>query len=588
VTLAGIDPATQGVARRDADALDASAGPAIAATGFGWTYRGSGEPAVRDVSFVLPRGRALLVLGPSGSGKSTLALAIAGLVPHAIPGTLAGSLVVDGLDVATTPAPVLGDRVGIVFQDPAAGIVLGRVADEVAFGLENRGWPLERMRRRVPEALALAGLAGFEDRGTSALSGGEQQRLAIAGALAAEPGIVVLDEPTANLDPPGMASVFARLGDLVAGRARTVVVVEHRLDAVLPFADRVLALDASGAQLAEGAPDEVGERWAAELDRAGAWLPTAWRRHVPRPHPVVLPVAEVAATAAASEAGIGSGGDRAADGRAVLVADHLGIPDRTVTAGPGRMLLDGISLRVARGERVALVGPNGAGKSTLLLALAGLLRPSVGSVRTSTASGDLRDPARLRPAEIAEALALVFQEPEIAFVGRTVAEEVAAGARAPGVPPVRPSGDVAGGPPVGGPDADPAAAGDALVASLLDRFGLTELAGREPHALSRGEQRRLSVAAACVRAPGLLLLDEPTYGMDRRATDAVVDLLDEARRDGGAQVVATHDPRLLPSCDRVVALDAGRVVFVGDVAAFFADPPYTPAAPWRAEAGADG
>jgi energy-coupling factor transport system ATP-binding protein len=546
VTLPGTGTADAGVAARDAVPAAADAGPAIAASGFGWTYRGSGGPAVRDVTFVLPRGRTLLVLGPSGSGKSTLALAIAGLVPHAIPGTLAGSLVVDGLDVATTPAPVLGDRVGIVFQDPAAGIVLGRVADEVAFGLENRGWPLERMRMRVPEALALAGLAGFEDRGTAALSGGEQQRLAIAGALAAEPGIVVLDEPTANLDPPGMASVFARLGDLVATREHTVVVVEHRLDAVLPFADRVLALDASGAQLAEGAPDEVGERWAAELDRAGAWLPTAWRRHLRRPHPSVLPV----------------DGGRAptADDRPTLVAVGLGIPDRTVAAGPGRMLLDGISLRVVRGERVALVGPNGAGKSTLLLALAGLLRPSTGSVRVAAASGDLRDPAGLRSAEVADALALVFQEPEIAFVGRTVAEEVAAGIRAGG-------------------------ARDPLVASLLHRFGLAGLAEREPHALSRGEQRRLSVAAACVRAPGLLLLDEPTYGMDRRATDAVVDLLDEVRRDGGAQVVATHDPRLLPSCDRVVALDAGRVVFDGAVAAFFADPPYTPAAPWRAEVG---
>ncbi len=250
-----------------------------------------------------------------------------------------------------------------------------------------------------------------------------------------------------------------------------------------------------------------------------------------------------------------------------------------MTAGPGRMLLDGISLRVARGERVALVGPNGAGKSTLLLALAGLLHPSTGSVRVATASGDLRDPARLRPAEVADALALVFQEPEIAFVGRTVAEEVGAGARAERVPPTGPAGNAVGG---------PSGTRDALVASLLGRFGLAGLAGREPHALSRGEQRRLSVAAACVRTPGLLLLDEPTYGMDRRATDAVVDLLDEARRDGGAQVVATHDPRLLPSCDRVVALDAGRVVFDGAVAAFFADPPYTPAAPWRAGAGSDG
>ena len=547
-----------GSASRAEPGVAPAAGVAIAASGFGWTYRGSTAPAVRDVTFAAARGSTLLVLGPSGSGKSTLALAIGGLVPHAIPGVLAGSLSVDGLDVATTPAPVLGDRVGIVFQDPAAGIVLGRVADEVAFGLENRAWPLERMRARVPEALAVTGLAGFEDRGTSALSGGEQQRLAIAGALAAEPGIIVLDEPTANLDPPGMASVFARLGDLVARRDRTVVVVEHRLDAVLPFADRVLALDASGAQLAEGPPDEVGERWAAELDRAGAWLPTAWRRHLPRPHPVpvVPPPAErhPAVTPAMTRSNAAPPAPGDAD-RPVLFADRLCVPDRTTSAGPGRRLLDDVSLAVRRGERVALVGPNGAGKSSLLLALAGLLRPSSGSVRVADGDGDLRDPAALRSTEVADVLALVFQEPEIAFVGRTVVEEVAAGARH-------------------GPSSAP-------VAALLERFGLTALADRGPYALSRGEQRRLSVAAACIRGPGLLLLDEPTYGMDRRATDAVVSVLDEARRDGGAQVVATHDPRLLPSCDRVVALDAGRVVFDGTVAGFFHAPPYDPADPWR-------
>jgi energy-coupling factor transporter ATP-binding protein EcfA2 len=544
---------------------------AIEAHGFGWTYRGSTAPALRGVDLVLGRGEVLLVLGPSGSGKSTLALAIAGLVPHAIPGTATGTLVVDGLDTATTPAPVLGDRVGIVFQDPASGIVLGRVSDEVAFGLENRGWPLERMRARVPAALALAGLSGFEERGTAALSGGEQQRLAIAGALAAEPSIVVLDEPTANLDPPGMASVFARLADLVAGRDRAVVVVEHRLDAVLPFADRVLVLDGTGGMLAEGPPAEVGERWAADLERMGAWIPTAWRRHIGRPFAVPDPGA-----ASSPDAGPAAGrADPTAAGARptppVLLAhpvlpvppvarvDRLSVADPTVAAGPGRRLLADISFEVHAGERVALVGPNGAGKSSLLLALAGILRPSSGTVRIASPAGGAVDPARLRSSDLADSLALVFQEPEIAFVGRTVRDEVAAGARL-------------------------GAGRDAVVDGLLDRFDLARYAARDPRALSRGEQRRLSVAAACVREVRLLLLDEPTYGMDRRATDDVVRLLDAARRGGAAQVLATHDPRLLPSCDRVVGLDSGRIVFDGTVTAFLEAPPYEPPGPWRSEA----
>lgn len=531
---------------------------AIEARGFGWTYRGSTAPALRGVDLVLGRGEVLLVLGPSGSGKSTLALAIAGLVPHAIPGTATGTLVVDGLDTSTTPAPVLGDRVGIVFQDPASGIVLGRVCDEVAFGLENRGWPLERMRARVPAALALAGLAGFEERGTAALSGGEQQRLAIAGALAAEPSIVVLDEPTANLDPPGMASVFARLADLVAGRDRAVIIVEHRLDAVLPFADRVLVLDGTGAMLAEGPPAETGERWAADLDRMGAWIPTAWRRHLGRP--VVVP-----GPAAPSSSGARQAAPHAVPAPPVAFAppvarlDGLSVADPTVAAGPGRRLLADIPFEVHAGERIALVGPNGAGKSSVLLVLAGILAPSSGTVRVASPAGEAVDPARLRSSDLADSLALVFQEPEIAFVGRTVRDEVAAGAR-------------------------PGTGRDALVDGLLDRFDLARYADRDPRALSRGEQRRLSVAAACVREVRLLLLDEPTYGMDRRATDEVVRLLDATRRGGAAQVLATHDPRLLPSCDRVVGLDSGRVVFDGTVAAFLEAPPYEPPDPWRLEA----
>ncbi len=538
---------------------------AIEARGFGWSYRGSTAPALRGVDLALGRGEVLLVLGPSGSGKSTLALAIAGLVPHAIPGTATGTLVVDGLDTSTTPAPVLGDRVGIVFQDPASGIVLGRVSDEVAFGLENRGWPLERMRARVPAALALAGLSGFEERGTAALSGGEQQRLAIAGALAAEPSIVVLDEPTANLDPPGMASVFARLADLVAGRDRAVVVVEHRLDAVLPFADRVLVLDGTGGMLAEGPPAEVGERWAADLDRMGAWIPTAWRRHIARPFAVPGPDAASSSDArpAARRTDPTAGGTMPTPtvlpAPPVARVDRLSVADPTVAAGPGRRLLADISLEVHAGERVALVGPNGAGKSSLLLVLAGILRPSSGTVSIASPAGEAIDPARLRPSDLADSLALVFQEPEIAFVGRTVRDEVAAGAR-------------------------PGAGRDALVDGLLDRFGLTRYADRDPRALSRGEQRRLSVAAACVREVRLLLLDEPTYGMDRRATDDVVRLLDAARREGAAQVLATHDPRLLPSCDRVVGLDSGRIVFDGTVAAFLGAPPFDPPDPWRSEA----
>ena len=553
---------------------------AVEARGFGWSYRGRERPALAGIELRLDPGALLLVVGPSGSGKSTLALALAGLIPHAIPGTWVGRLVVDGLDVAATPAPVIGERVGVVFQDPETGIVLDRVADEIAFGLENRGWELQQMRARVPEALALAGLAGFEGRRTANLSGGEQQRLAIAGALAPEPGLLVLDEPTANLDPPGMAAVFERLGALAARRDRTIVVIEHRLDAVLPIADRVLAIGADGRQLAFGPPDEVGASVAAELDRLGAWVPAAWHRYLARPVAVAAAGVPIRAPIGAA-VGVPIGGPPGATGVGAVVARaaDVTVPDRTVAAGPGRDILHGVSLEIRAGERVALVGPNGAGKSSLLFVLAGILRPSSGGVGvldpgaspagSPAASpalshvsspvpgpdGDapLADPARMPPRRVPSALGLLFQDPEVGFVGRTVAAEVAAGGRAS-------SG------------------------ALLERFGLQGLADEDPYRLSRGEQRRLSVAAACASAPTLLLLDEPTYGLDRRATDAVVAMLDELRAEGQAQVVATHDPRLLPACHRVIALDIGRIAFDGSVAAFLAAPPYDPRDPWRAAA----
>jgi energy-coupling factor transport system ATP-binding protein len=224
--------------------------PGLEAIGFGWTYAGATRPAVDGLDFRLEPGRLLLVLGPSGSGKSTLARAIAGLVPHVLPGEWRGSVRVGSAEVAATPARFLGERVGLVFQDPDSQIVMGRVDDEVAFGLENRGWPRPAMLARVPDAIAQVGLAGLERRTTATLSGGEKQRLAVAGVLAPAPGLLVFDEPTANLDPPGMHAVFGLLADLTARRRHTIVLIEHRLEAALPLADEVLLLDDRGRQLA--------------------------------------------------------------------------------------------------------------------------------------------------------------------------------------------------------------------------------------------------------------------------------------------------------------------------------------------------
>jgi energy-coupling factor transport system ATP-binding protein len=505
--------------------------PPVVAEGLRWTYRGAARPALDGLDFRLEGGQVLLVLGPSGSGKSTLARALAGIVPHALPGSWAGRLAVGSDEVPATSAARLGQRVGLVFQDPESQLVMPCVEDEVAFGLENRGWGRPAMLRRVPEALALAGLAGFERRSSRALSGGEQQRLALAGVLAPLPSLLVFDEPTANLDPPGMHAFFARLGELAARRGQTLVVIEHRLAAALPLADRVLLLDESGRQLAYGPPETVGPSHAADLERSGGWVPAAWAGVGASPLPTPAPRPPSAAGAA-------------------IVARLEGATVRYGRGSEAQAALDGIDLAVRAGERVALVGPNGSGKSTLLFVLAGARRPAAGTALVRDADGALQDPRGLSPAALPELVGLAFQDPEIGFVGRTVAQEV----------------------------------GSARAAGLLERFGLAGLGERDPYRLSQGQQRRLSLAALAAHRPRLLLLDEPTYGLDRSGSAQVVAFLDAGRADGQAQVLATHDPRLLPACDRVVALDRGRIVFEGTSTAFLADPPFQPAEPWQARA----
>jgi energy-coupling factor transport system ATP-binding protein len=232
----------------------------VTADGLGFTYRTADRAAFRDVSVDVAPGACLLVIGPSGSGKSTFALAVSGLIPRDIPGDLTGSLLVDG-------------QCGVVFQDPASQLVMERVEDEVAFGLENLGWPRATMRDRIPEVLADTGLAGLERRRVQRLSGGQQQRLALAGALAPRLGILVLDEPTANLDSDGTAAFFERLRALHTDGSATVVLVEHRVDAAWPLADLVLALDADGAPIDVGSPKEVLARSAERMTAAGIWLP---------------------------------------------------------------------------------------------------------------------------------------------------------------------------------------------------------------------------------------------------------------------------------------------------------------------------
>ena len=449
------------------------------------------------------------MVGPSGSGKSTLALAIAGLIPGEIPATMTGRLELDEQGVREPGPGGIAARVGLVLQDPASQLVMERAEDDVAFGLENRAWPFAVMRGRVPEALFEVGLGGMERHRSRRLSGGQQQRLAVAGALAPRPDVLVLDEPTANMDPGGTAALIDTLTELRRARSTTIVLIEHHVDQAWPLADLVLALDGNGRQIDVGPPEEVAARSGVRMAEAGTWLPATLRLDHLGGLKQSVPYANLA-------------------GSAGTVVRASGVRFGYERAQP---IIRDISFEAAEGERIALVGPNGSGKSTLGRLLVGLLRPDHGQVALLGS-----DPTRLPAADLARKAGYVFQDPERQFLSERVGDEIALG--------LTPT--------------EAARSGD-----LMERLGLPlgQFAGRSPYRLSGGEQRRLSLACILIRRPAMLVLDEPTFGQDRRGYEGLLEILGEHLEDGVCLVAATHDERFVKDvAERVVLLDDGWIM----------------------------
>ncbi|PRB04271.1 ABC transporter ATP-binding protein [Microbacterium sp. MYb64] len=461
----------------------------VVADGWGWRYAGRRLPAVSDVTFTIEPGERVLLLGASGAGKSTLLTGMAGLLGDADEGESRGSLQVDGSD----PESQRG-RIGLVLQDPDAGVVLSRVGDDVAFGCENLGVPAEHIPARVAEALGAVGLDVPLDRPTAALSGGQKQRLALAGALAMQPGLLLLDEPTANLDPDGVREIRASVERVVAATGATLVVIEHRTAVWADLMTRVIVVGADGGLLADGPPDEVFLVHGDALAEAGVWVPG---------HPVGLPTLPVRPAADPVDA--------------ILSARAL-----AVTRDRRHAVQRGLDLAVPDGAATLIVGPNGAGKSTLALTLAGLLDALDGTVQAAESLRGRRgrDPIRWTSRELLTRIGMVFQDPEHQFLMQTVRDELAVGPRALGW------------------DKDRI---DAVVDALLERLGLTALAAANPFTLSGGQKRRLSVATVLAAAPAVIVLDEPTFGQDRRGWIGIVSLLQEEIARGTAVVAVTHD-----------------------------------------------
>ena len=389
-----------------------------------------------------------------------------------------------------------------MLQDPETQLVMARAGDDVAFGLENHCVPTAEIWPRVHRALAQVGFPYPEDRATAALSGGEKQRLAIAGILALRPRVLLLDEPTANLDPDGARAIRGVLARIAERRDVTMVVVEHRLADLLPLIDRVVVIEAGGGVVADGPADAVFAREGERLKGLGVW--------VPGPPPAAPP-------------------RRTAPGDEAIAARDLTYlyPRSDVPA------LDGVTATVRRGSALAITGPNGSGKSTLAMLLAGLLRPQGGEVR---AFGE--DPSRLSPRALVRRIGTVFQDPEHQLVAARVDDELRIGPRAVGLP----NDEI-----------------ERRVRELLERLDLQKLAAANPFTLSGGEKRRLSVGTALATFPGTLVLDEPTFGQDRRTFAELLALLAEFRDGGGAIAFASHDELFVDAfADERLRLERGH------------------------------
>jgi energy-coupling factor transport system ATP-binding protein len=504
-----------------------------------YIYPGATRPALQDVSLQLPEGVFALVVGPSGAGKSTLLRCLNGLVPHFSGGTLQGTLIVDGLNPVQATPQVLSRHVGFVFQDPEAQFVMDRVEDEVAFALENAALPRQEMRVRVEEALDLLDLAPLRGRPLETLSGGERQRVAIAAALALRPRILVLDEPTSQLDPQSAEDVLHALARLNADLGLTIVLVEHRLERVLPFVDHLVCLSESGAVAAAGPPRQILHDLDLVPPLVTVGKALGW-------HPLPLTIKEGRQFSREWAA------LRSSPASTNKPTNKLTNPPQGRTSQPylqaqkieggynGRTVLHSVNLDVWPGEIVALMGRNGSGKTTMLKSIVGLLHLRRGHLVMAGQETNGRDVA-----EICQWVGYLPQDPNALLFADTVLEELLITLRNHGLetqPPIDPQ-------------------------ALLEQLGIADKAGAYPRDLSAGERQRVALGAITVTRPGALLLDEPTRGLDYAAKRALAELLRGWRDEGMAILLVTHDVELVAAAaDRVMLMSQGDIIAQGDPA----------------------
>ncbi|MEM7126013.1 MAG: ABC transporter ATP-binding protein [Chloroflexota bacterium] len=542
-------------------------------------YPGRDQPTLRNIKLIFEEGQTVLLLGSSGSGKSTLGLTLNGLIPQSLGAEMSGEVLVDGLNTATTPTSTLAQKVGVVFQDPEAQFVTLKVEDEILFGLENLRQLPESMPGKINKALTQVKMIRYRQSRVDQLSGGQKQRIALACLLAMEPQFLIFDEPTANLDPVGTEDVFALLSEIKAQSKHTLLLIEHKLDALIHLIDRVVVLGQDGGVLTDGSPSIVFYEEANLLQEHGIWIPQmcllgqALRRRGLLPNARPLTVEEMAEVL---EQLLQESGSTAIDHAELdsisRIADSEKFNDSSNSVGPigdepgaevnppsilrvrnlsfsygPKAVLKNIYLDIPVGDFLAIVGANGAGKTTLAQHMMGILPASAGHTEVQG-----RDMTQIPASDLAKQVGYVFQNPEHQFITNSVIDEVAYGLRV-----------------AGETEANIIQKSEAM----LERFGLIRYATASPFTLSHGEKRRLSVAIMLAMGQQMLILDEPTFGQDQRNADAIMTLLQTLNQEGRTIVMITHDMQLVATyAKRVAVMIEGEIPFTGTPAELFEEP----------------
>ena len=515
-----------------------------------YTHYAKTAPALSNVNLTIQRGSFTLLVGPSGSGKSTLCQMLNGIIPHVLGGVMTGKIIVNGQEVSQTQVQNLASSVGLLFQDPEWMFATLQVEDEVAFGPENLRVPPDEIKEYVDEALNYVGLIPLRKNLVWALSGGQVQKLGLAAVLAMQTPLIVLDEPTANLDPATTHAVHELILRLRQD-GKTIILVTKDLDEFIAEADDIILLS-EGRMLAQDSPRNMVEKHGSLMLDLGVWLPEPTeiglrlkKDGLLNGKPVPLTVEEaVEALAGRSFKNVASKKGHVTLGDVLVRAENVRFSyTKRIQA------LLGVSFDIRQGEIAAIVGQNGAGKSTLSKLLVGLLKPSGGQL---TLFG--RKARQWHVQDLANDVALVFQNPEHQFLSDTVREELEYSLLAQGI--------------------DDRLEVDRRVQAMLERLEITELAESHPFSLSAGSKRRLGVATMLVGGRArLLIVDEPTYGQDKRLTERLMELINYLRREGITVLMITHDMRLVDAhIERAIVMSNGEKIFDGTPGELFQQP----------------